>query len=112
MLWPVFVVEGQGERRLIDALPGQFCYGIDALSKDLDAVVADGVGGVLVFGNVGDECKNSKGSYAYRDDGLVQRAVSAVRARFTPPPPQDEENVRTFFVLLTKISLKCIKLRI
>lgn len=81
-IWPIFVVAGRGQRQAIDAMPGQYRYSVDALLKDLRAVVDAGIGGILVFGLVDDGRKDGIGSAAYDERGPVQQAVRAVHAEY------------------------------
>ncbi len=82
-VWPVFVVEDRKARIPLDSLPGQFRYGVDALLEDLEAVVASGVGGVLLFGVLEDSEKTCDGREpACSDEGLVQTAIRAIKAAY------------------------------
>jgi len=81
-IWPVFVVEGTGRREVIAAMPGQYRLSVDELIKDLEPVARAGIGGVLVFGQVGPECKDAAGSAAYDDHLAVQRAVREIKRRY------------------------------
>jgi porphobilinogen synthase len=81
-LYPVFVVEGKCRRDPITSMPGQSRFSVDALVESLKPVAAQGVGGVLIFGVLGDEAKDATGSAASAPDGLVPRAVRAVKAAF------------------------------
>jgi porphobilinogen synthase len=79
LVQPLFVVPGEGVERPIPSLDG-----ISHLSADRAAAVAReaqarGVGGVLVFGL--PESKDEIGSSAWQDDGVVQEAVRAIKAR-------------------------------
>lgn len=81
-MWPVFVIEGSGRREPISAMPGQFRLTVDELVKDLEPVARAGIGGVLVFGQVGPERKDAAGSAAYDDRLAVQRAVREIKRRY------------------------------
>lgn len=81
-LWPVFVVEGEGQKIAIDSMPHQFRMSIDVLIAELAPVAKSGIGGVMLFGVLGDELKTPDGRNVYQPDGLVQRAVRAVRAAY------------------------------
>lgn len=81
-IWPVFVVEGEKIREPIDAMPGQNRLSIDCLLEDLKPVVESGVGGIMIFGVVGDARKNDKGAFAYDENGTVQQAVKAIRKKY------------------------------
>ena len=81
-IWPVFVSAGCSGREPIDAMPGQCRFDLDALLAELDGIAAAGVGGVLLFGLADAADKDATGAVACRDDGIVQRAVGAIRKRF------------------------------
>jgi porphobilinogen synthase len=74
---PLFACPGEGVRKPISSMPGNFQLSIDELVKECATVVAAGVGGVILFG-IPDK-KDDVASEAYADDGIVQRAVRAVK---------------------------------
>jgi porphobilinogen synthase len=78
-VWPVFVLDGKGQRQPIDSMPGQYRLSVDTLLKELEPVVASGVGGILIFGLTEDSNKDAQGRAAYDENGAVQQAVRAVR---------------------------------
>jgi porphobilinogen synthase len=81
-LWPVFVVEGQGVKQPLDAMPGQFRFSPDTLIEALGPVSEMGVGGVLVFGAIPDDHKNDTGQAACDPAGIVPQTVRLIRRRF------------------------------
>ncbi len=75
---PLFVVPGAGrERRLIGAMPGVFQLTVDALRVEAEGIAALGLPAVLLFGL--PEAKDEEASGAWADDGIVQRAVRALK---------------------------------
>ncbi len=81
-LWPVFVVEGQGVKQPIAAMPGQFRYSPDALIEALTPLSELGIGGILVFGVIPNDRKDETGQPAYDPAGVVPQTVRLVRERF------------------------------
>jgi porphobilinogen synthase len=81
-IWPVFVVEGSGQRQTIEAMPNQYRLSVDMLLKELEPVVASGVKSILIFGLVEDADKDASGTSASDDGGVVQEAVRAVRKAY------------------------------
>lgn len=77
-IYPIFVRPGQGIREPIASMPGQERFTVDLLPAISEAVMAQGIAGVLLFGL--PEGKDPLGSGAYDEDGIVQRAVRALRA--------------------------------
>jgi len=74
---PLFVVPGEGVRRQINAMPGNYQLSIDELVKECEEARSLGLGGVILFGI--PESKDELASGAYADDGIVQRAVRALK---------------------------------
>ncbi len=80
-VWPVFVVDGEGRCEPIDAMPGQCRLSVDEVLRALEPVAAQGIGGVLLFGQT-EGAKDAGGSGAYDEQGVVQRAVPAIKRAF------------------------------
>jgi porphobilinogen synthase len=77
---PYFVVEGNGVREPIKSMPGIRRLSIDNLLKDIREAEDCGIRRVLLFGI--PEAKDKRGTEAYNDTGIVQKAVKAVRKEF------------------------------
>ncbi|MCQ2061371.1 MAG: porphobilinogen synthase [Fibrobacter sp.] len=80
LVYPMFVVEGEGVKEEIPSMPGQFRFSIDELLKEVATFSEIGLKSVLLFG-IPDH-KDEMASAAYDDDGVVQRAVRALKANF------------------------------
>jgi porphobilinogen synthase len=74
---PLFVCPGQGVRREIGAMPGHFQISVDEAVRECADVKSLGIGGVILFGL--PETKDETASGAYADDGIVQRALRAIK---------------------------------
>jgi len=74
---PLFACPGEGIRREIGAMPGNFQLSVDEIVLECAEVRALGIGGVILFGL--PESKDETASGAYADDGIVQRAIRAIR---------------------------------
>ena len=74
---PLFVCPGEGIRREIGAMPGNYQLSIDELVRECAEVESLGIGGVILFGL--PESKDEMASGAYDDEGIVQRAIRAIR---------------------------------
>src|SRR5277367_4404069 len=74
---PLFVCPGEGVRREIGSMPGNFHLSVDEFLKECEEVKALGIGGVILFGL--PEAKDELASGAYADDGIVQLALGAAR---------------------------------
>jgi porphobilinogen synthase len=76
-LYPLFVCPGEGVKREIGSMPGNYHWSVDTLVEEARSVKALGIAGVLLFGI--PESKDERGSSAYDDGGIVQRAVRALK---------------------------------
>jgi porphobilinogen synthase len=81
-VWPVFVTPGGKRREEISSMPGQFRLSTDLLLRELEPVVAQGIGGVLIFGVPEARGKNARGSAAAAPHGTVQQAIRGIRREF------------------------------
>ncbi|MDY6388697.1 MAG: porphobilinogen synthase [Fibrobacter sp.] len=80
LVYPMFVVEGEGVKEEIPSMPGQFRFSIDEILKELENCVAFGIKSILLFGI--PSFKDEIASSAYDDDGVVQRAVRSIKTKF------------------------------
>jgi porphobilinogen synthase len=74
---PLFVCPGEGIRREIGSMPGNYQMSIDELARECAEVQSLGIGGVILFGL--PETKDEMATGAYDDDGIVQRAIRALK---------------------------------
>jgi porphobilinogen synthase len=78
LVCPLFVAPGEGVRREIGSLPGCFHLSPDQAAREAREVESLGIGGVLLFGL--PTAKDPEGSEGYAEDGVVQKAVRAIRS--------------------------------
>jgi porphobilinogen synthase len=78
LVYPLFVTPGQGIRREIASLPGCFHTSPDEAVREAREAEGLGLGGVILFGL--PSAKDPVGSEGYAEDGVVQKAVRAIRA--------------------------------
>jgi porphobilinogen synthase len=74
---PLFTCPGEGIRREISSMPGHAQLSVDELVKECAEAHSLGIAGVILFGI--PDTKDEIASGAYADDGIVQRAVRAVK---------------------------------
>jgi porphobilinogen synthase len=78
-IYPLFVTHGKGVKKEISSMPGNYQQSVDNLVKDCDEVKDLGIPAVILFGI--PEHKDEAGSEAYSDDGIVQRAIHAIKSK-------------------------------
>ncbi|HEX2442604.1 MAG TPA: porphobilinogen synthase [Vicinamibacterales bacterium] len=76
LVYPLFVIEGEGQRRPVSSMPGVFQLSVDEAVREASGVKADGIGGVILFGL--PSSKDAGGSAASDPDAPVQTAVRAI----------------------------------
>src|SRR3989442_15835223 len=74
---PLFACPGEGVRREIGSMPGNYQLSVDELVRECADIESLGIGGVLLFGL--PETKDESASGAYDDNGIVQRAIRALK---------------------------------
>jgi porphobilinogen synthase len=77
---PLFVAEGEGVRREIGSMPGNYQLSIDELLKECRLCAEAAIGGVILFGI--PRRKDEQGSGARDPQGVVQQAVRAIKREF------------------------------
>ena len=79
-IYPLFVVEGEGVRNEIASMPGVFQLSIDEILKECCELKSLGIKSILLFGI--PSLKDSVGSDALNDDGIIARTLRAIKAEF------------------------------
>ena len=80
LIYPLFVRDAIREPQPIEAMPGHQQHTLESLTKEVEAALATGVQSFVLFGI--PEQKDGKGSGAWVDDGIVQRAMRRLREAF------------------------------
>lgn len=78
-IYPLFVVEGENIKREIPSLVDQYHYSVDMLDAEIKELESLGIRAVILFG-IPDK-KDSVGSGAYDENGIVQRAVREIKKK-------------------------------
>jgi len=76
-IMPLFVCPGEGVKREIGAMPGNYQLSVDQLVAECREIQSLGIGGIILFGI--PETKDEWASGAYDAHGIVQTAVRAVK---------------------------------
>jgi len=74
---PLFVVEGEGVRKEISSMPGNYQMSLDELVRECEQVAALGIGGIILFGI--PKHKDELASEGYNPEGITQQAVRAIK---------------------------------
>src|SRR5258708_16777545 len=77
LVLPLFTCPGEGIRKEISSMPGNYPISIDELIKECEIASSLGLGGLILFGI--PDTKDESASEGYAENGIVQRAVRAVK---------------------------------
>jgi porphobilinogen synthase len=78
-IYPVFVLEGSGEREPVPSMPGVERMSIDLLVEEAQTITALGVPAMAIFPVTPMSAKSLDACEAFNPDGLAQRAVRALK---------------------------------
>jgi porphobilinogen synthase len=78
LVYPLFVCPGASLRQEVRSMPGVFQQSVDRIVEDCREVESLGIPGVILFGL--PESKDPRGASSLARDGVVQRAIEAIRA--------------------------------
>ncbi|TBU94045.1 porphobilinogen synthase [Stutzerimonas kirkiae] len=82
LILPVFILEGENRRVPVASMPGVERLSIDQLLVEAGELVELGVPAVVLFPYIEADRKSLDAAEAWNPDGLVQRAIRALRERF------------------------------
>ncbi|UCC81126.1 MAG: porphobilinogen synthase [Candidatus Zixiibacteriota bacterium] len=77
LVQPLFVVPGKNIKTEIDSLPGQYHLSVDRTAEEASRITTLGIPAIILFGI--PEKKDSLGSEAYAENGIIQRAVREIK---------------------------------
>ena len=82
LIYPMFVLEGEGQREAVASMPGIERLSIDELLKEAAELVQLGIPAVALFPVTPVEKKSEDAREAFNPEGLAQRAVRALKSAF------------------------------
>ena len=82
LIYPMFVMEGTGQRQEVPSMPGCFRYSLDLLLEELQEVMGLGIGAIALFPLIPDAQKDNAGTESYNPTGLIPQTVRAIKQAF------------------------------
>jgi porphobilinogen synthase len=79
-VYPIFIKEGNDIKSEIPSMPGICQYSLDRLDEELERVIEQKIGAVLLFGI--PEHKDECGSSGYDKDGIVQKGIRHIKEKY------------------------------
>lgn len=80
LIYPIFVADGENIKTPVDSMPTVYQYSIDRLEEILPQIADSGISGLLIFGIPAH--KDARGTEAYNDEGITQRAIRYIKAHY------------------------------
>ena len=79
LIYPVFVMEGVGQKEAIPSMPGCYRYTLDLLLDEVAAAYDLGIPGIALFPLIPPALKDNAGTESYNPEGLVPQVVRAIK---------------------------------
>ncbi len=78
-MFPMFIAEGENYKTEISSMPGIFRRSIDLTVEEVKELFALGIRAVNIYVKVDESLKDNTGKEAWNDNGLMQRAIRAIK---------------------------------
>lgn len=79
-MFPMFIMEGENSKVEIPSMPGIFRRTLDLTVEEVKELYALGIRAVNIYVKVNDNLKDNTGKEAWNENGLMQRAIKAIKA--------------------------------
>ncbi len=79
LIYPLFIMEGENQRVAIPSMPDCYRYSLDLLLKEVVNAYNLGINAIALFPLIAEDKKDNFGRESYNPDGLVPRAVKAIK---------------------------------
>jgi porphobilinogen synthase len=79
LIYPMFVMEGEGQKVEISSMSGCYRYSLDLLLKEIAEVYSLGINAIALFPVIPEYKKDDTGTESYNPEGLVQQTVKAIK---------------------------------
>jgi porphobilinogen synthase len=80
LIYPLFMMEGENQKVEVASMPGCYRFTVDLLVKEIQEAFALGIPAFALFPMVDDALKDNVGTESYNPNGLVPRALKAIKA--------------------------------
>jgi porphobilinogen synthase len=79
LIWPIFLMEGEGKREPIEAMPGVFRLSVDLAVKEVEHAAKLGIPAIATFPQIDFSLKDDAGSEILNPDNLINRGTRAIK---------------------------------
>ena len=82
LIYPLFVIEGENKREVIESMPGIERVSVDQLLVEAKEIIDLKIQAIALFPVISSDKKTEEAGESYNPDGLVQRAVRSLKRNF------------------------------
>ncbi len=82
LIYPLFVIDGAGQREPIASMPGIYRLSLDLLLKEIGKAALLSIPAVALFPVIPKEKKDEEGSEAWNPKGILQQTIRAIKREF------------------------------
>jgi len=82
LIYPLFIIEGENKKEKIDSMPGIERLSIDQLLIEAKEIVDLKIQAIALFPVISPDKKTLEAEESYNPDGLIQKAVRALKRNF------------------------------
>ena len=82
LIYPLFVIEGENKREVIESMPGIERVSVDQLLVEAKEIIDLKIQAIAIFPVISSDKKTEEAGESYNPDGLVQRAVRSLKRNF------------------------------
>ncbi len=82
LIFPLFIIEGEGQKTEVSSMPGIFRYSVDNLLHEVESCMNLGLKSFDLFPNINESLKDKYATESYREESLYLRAINEVKQHF------------------------------
>ena len=82
LIWPIFLIEGEGRTTAVESMPGVHRVTLDRLAEHVRPAAELGIPAIALFPNIPAERKDAEGSEALNPDNLMCRAARLLKRAY------------------------------
>jgi len=82
LIYPLFLVQGEGIKQEINSLPGNFRWSLDLLLSEIENCVQLGLHAFILFPAIPENLKDKIATYSYHEDNFYLKAISTIKNKF------------------------------
>ncbi|MEM1369437.1 MAG: porphobilinogen synthase [Cyanobacteria bacterium P01_H01_bin.15] len=79
LIYPLFVMEGEGRQEEVPSMPGCYRYTLDLLLNEVKEAYELGIGAIALFPLIPDDQKDNVGTESHNPEGLIPRAIRLIK---------------------------------